>query len=664
MSKQPTDWVDVSDWQDVGAAPAAAAPNQKTADYVYTNNGYRLNPINPSAKATGSVTVLGKDGKPYTIDKFSPAVPAMASGLIEGNIRNRPENQKKTTLQSVLSSANNFGNNLAQGLNPLPFGESVVRDILGTAKNVVSAQGEQFEKAKESFGKGNYSEAIGHGLAYALPIAGPAAARTGEQIGGGDISGGLGQATALTLPFALSELKAKNIPITPKLLTKNPAEAAAVRYGMREGLPVDAATATGNPAVRGTQWLADKSIGGSFLNSSAKATGAAKFSSVLDDLANKGGSAIHPAQAGESVRSALESKIATHHGQANVAYTQLRSIEADPKNLVRVQTGTKPVLRSDGSVNPLFPPTPVFEDIALPVDVRATKAALSPIYEQMKRQMPITQQQASPGFKALENIISGPDFASASQMDADLGAIKNVARGADSPYLRSVSQGVAAKAVGELGDAVDVAVKNGGQGAVDALRRGREATKAKYETAGVLDQLRAEPVQAFNQMVYSKDAGVQQLKEIAKHAPGEMPKVGSAFLNDMLDTATSQGAFDKAQGLWSKWDKLGPQTKAILFKDARYISDLDNFFLLAKKMAENPNPSGTALVGQTGLMVAAGPSAAPYALGLAGLSKILHSPKAVSIMVDGLKVSGKVPAAAITTANLTSILESNSKSQK
>lgn len=669
MSKQPTDWQDVNDWQDVGSimepGPSAARTALEQPDYLKGLHGYIKNPLKKAAKTTGTLTVRDGDvTHELTIGDNVPAnkVPA----LIEANIRSK---------SSFRSNIGNAVSNFAQGVNPLPFLNSVYKDPLGTGSKVIQAQGAELDKAKDLYRKGEYSQAIGHGLAYVMPALGPAAANAGEQIQSGDVSGGLGSAAALLAPEVASMgLKGRSIPISPKMLTKNPAEASAVRFGLKEGLPVDAATATGNPAVRGLQWLADKSIGGSFVNASAKAEGASKLSGKLDDLANPKGSAlgrttfsVHPEQAGAAVRTALESKIKSQHGLANAEYSALRTIESDPVNLVKVQTGTKPAPLSLNTLG-IGPrgSVPVYEKIALPVDTRAAKAALTPILEQMKRQMPETQRQASPGFKALENIVDGPDYAPASQVDRDLGAIKSIARGADSPYLRDVSQGIAAKSVSELGAAVDAAVAKGGQKAVAALRNGREATRIKYEVADVLDAMREEPVQAFNQMVYSKDAGINQLRSVATHAPSEMPKVGSAFLNDILDTATAQGGFDRAAGSWAKWDKLGPETKKILFKDPKYIQDLDDFFLLAKKLEENPNASGTATVGQTGIMVGAASAGhtaavAGSVLSLAALSKIMHSPRAVNLMVNGLKVSGKVPVAAITAATLASALDSNTK---
>ncbi|HEY6991151.1 MAG TPA: hypothetical protein VH369_22330 [Bryobacteraceae bacterium] len=70
------------------------------------------------------------------------------------------------------------------------------------ANDALRAQIEQARQSAQSARQGDYSEAFGHGLAAVLPLAGPAAAKVGEQIGSGDVAGGLGAATGLVAPFA------------------------------------------------------------------------------------------------------------------------------------------------------------------------------------------------------------------------------------------------------------------------------------------------------------------------------------------------------------------------------------------------------------------------------------------------------------------------------
>lgn len=80
---------------------------------------------------------------------------------------------------------------------------------------VIGAHRDQASKAGAAGGRvlseptlagkaGAASEALGHGLATILPLIGPAAAHAGEQIGSGDVAGGLGAAAGLLTPSAVA----------------------------------------------------------------------------------------------------------------------------------------------------------------------------------------------------------------------------------------------------------------------------------------------------------------------------------------------------------------------------------------------------------------------------------------------------------------------------
>ena len=98
------------------------------------------------------------------------------------------------------SAASRFLGGVGSGLDPRPLVQAAMHPIQ-TAKGIVSAQGEQFGKAKEALGEGRYSEAFGHGLAGAVPLIGPGAAEMGERIGSGDGAGGLGEAATAMFPM-------------------------------------------------------------------------------------------------------------------------------------------------------------------------------------------------------------------------------------------------------------------------------------------------------------------------------------------------------------------------------------------------------------------------------------------------------------------------------
>jgi DNA-directed RNA polymerase subunit F len=197
-------------------------------------------------------------------------------------------------------------------------------------------------------------------------------------------------------------------------------------------------------------------------------------------------------------------------------------------------------------------------------------------------------------------------------------------------------------------------MKSTGSEALDTIRKARSETRLEHETGKILKKLREEPGEAFKQFIYQKDSGVEYLKKVAKLAPEDMPKVGRAVLQDLIGTATGEGGFDRARGIAAKWDAIGPETKAIIFKNPQLRADLDSFFLLAKKAAEVPNPSGTAVVGS--LSAAAGYAfhdpitAAAWTISAAGMAKLLHSPAGVNALRNGLKVSLKRPVEASMAA--------------
>lgn len=93
MSTQPTDWKDVNDWQDIGSVMEPGKSEARKAaevpDYLKGNTGYILNPINPNARKTGTVTARDESGKIYTIE-LDPKLPAaLVPGMIEGHIRSK-----------------------------------------------------------------------------------------------------------------------------------------------------------------------------------------------------------------------------------------------------------------------------------------------------------------------------------------------------------------------------------------------------------------------------------------------------------------------------------------------------------------------------------------------------------------------------------------------
>ncbi len=123
-------------------------------------------------------------------------------------------------------------------------GSGVVQGPENAAKGLWQAHEQQYEQAKDLAKQGRYTEAAGHAVATLLPILGPAAANTGEQIASGDVAGGVGSAAGLLAPFAAKYgLELKNAP--------NPQQADLLRREA-ENTVSQRVLAPGNPKYKST----------------------------------------------------------------------------------------------------------------------------------------------------------------------------------------------------------------------------------------------------------------------------------------------------------------------------------------------------------------------------------------------------------------------------
>jgi hypothetical protein len=465
------------------------------------------------------------------------------------------------------------------------------------------------------------------------------AVAAGQQVGQGNLRGAAGTLVGSYGPLAAGETISRfapNIRITPRLpVSLDPAELAAVQFAAKTGVPIDAASATGNPVVRNVQGFLQNAPGSALVIKRARAAQTEALKSAGADIA----AGISPAEAtpeigGTGVRQALESRIASQGSQASAAYDRLRQIENAPANRQRVTVGSKASGVLDANGNPVM--TPVTQDVALPYDFRGVKQALKPIADEMQQQITPGQQQYSKALLAIRNILDGPDVVSASTADQNLSALKAIQR--EAPNAQT--GWLATQLIKQYAPAVEAAVAKAGPEALDALHEGRQLTAAKYATKDTLDQLPTEPVGLFNKLTSAKDANINLVRDVASKAPEAMPAVGRAVVVGLMDKAFAEAGQGKPGSVLTEWQKLGPETKRILFKDPRTISNLDDFFTFAKKAAENPNPSGTAYMAQLGLdgsMLWNAPHlGVTYLIGKNALARMLTNPVTARTLTNGL----------------------------
>jgi hypothetical protein len=611
---------------------------------------------------------------------------------------------------SMWEQAGTFVKEVGAQINPITavrsLGEAVMSPI-ATTKQIGAAQEAVYRKAQSAYQQGDYVGAAAHFINYLLPLVGPSLDVAGEKMRQGDIAGGAGQSIGLGLamfgPEAISKLPPATVRTRPLIRSQlTPQEAAAVQFGEARGVPIDAATATGSPFVRGVQKVAGESLLGGAPGGAARTAQRQALTRVGEELAADVSPAVATAEtAGAGVRGSVSQLVKDLHSQAHAAYTKLREIEASPEQSTKVGTAppqsaefrrlqTKiargaedgraltmgeiktlrrmeaeleampfskrllrpaeyggslvPVEGTGGAGTPLYrqilqeaPGTAdmtradvqrgirkLLEDgewsnaargaltlarsgtyrgpalpsdapllgtttrVQMAVNVEPVKTALQRMYDQLKPEAALVPLQGGKAraLVALDRLMSGPDVAPLSVADAALSDLKSFARTA-MPELRTPGQGIAARAVSELDEAVRARAMDAGKHAMQALEEGRAATRAKYQIAEVLKGFPREDVPLHRRLTAPKDTQIGLLRKVQEAAPGEMPNVARAYLEEVFQRGPDRRLSD--------WQKLGTETKRILFPQEGQRQALDHFFLLAKKVAENPNPSGTTL---------------------------------------------------------------------
>ena len=395
----------------------------------------------------------------------------------------------------------------------------------------------------------------------------------------------------------------------------NPMEQANQQWLTEQGIQTPISMQTGSKPAANLQGTLQQSMGGGFARTSRAQTRAdlvARAQAELDkispepvtpeeagtavsqklsadlentrtDLANEvSPSPSTPEQAGQKVIDAGKKQIQLLDKQADQGYKAAWQAERDPRNIEAV-----PVRDEDGGLVHDSDGNVTTQKMPLPIDMTDVQHALQPIADRYAYTLSETDARASLGLKAMRQIINGPAMKPASAAELDLGMLKDAARNENLPELRDTSQGLAAQSVKQLQMAIDAKMAQASypgwdpasgtpSPALTNLRAGRLATAQKYDVADTfaglgrrnIDEL--EPVGVHQRLTSAGDAGINQLRDIAKVAPDAMPDVGRAFI---------EGG--------GNWSKLGPGTKKIIFGgDDNLISNLDELYAKERKFGK------------------------------------------------------------------------------
>jgi hypothetical protein len=477
-------------------------------------------------------------------------------------------------------------------------------------------------------------------LAGAMPIFGPMVHQITDDVSRGDYGAAVGHAGAVLAPGAKKPVTAavrktagKLTPKGPIVKSKlNPVEQGAVDFLEQKDVPLTVGTKTGNRFVKAAQATTQNSPVGSPAGTDFNLGTEAGLKRVAGDLADEAHpNPATPESAGRGVPARLEKNIEGLALEERAAYKEAWSGQSDPRNTFNVPVRTD---KNGGRT---------MKKVNMPVDVRDIKELAEPVFQSMQW-LPAAERSASAAYQAVKVILEGDDFIPAVQAERGLSGLKTMAR-IDNPNLRDTAQGTAASIIPKLQENIDVAVAATGQDAIRGLMKGRASHASKMEIADVAKQLREEPVQAFEQLVWRNDTGVDFLQTIQKHAPDQMAPIGRAFVQQLVEKATEGGGFNKTGTLLSKWNDLGPETKKILFPDPELRANLGKFLKGADMVSQNPNPSGTALV-QSATSI----NPMRWAAGYLG-SKLFFTPKGIALLTDSLQPKS-AGAAALTKAQI------------
>lgn len=294
--------------------------------------------------------------------------------------------------------------------------------------------------------------------------------------------------------------------------------------------------------------------------------------------------------AGDQTAKTMTAQAQQHAGLANQAYSKLADLEADPANVQTVQTGTK--------TNAYGQTEPITQDLGLPVDMRGVKEQLAPIAQEIGRYMAPAQRSADPGLEAVKNILSRPDYLPASAAEGDLGFLKQI--------MRSAAPAQAKRIAGAAIEALDSSIRDTVSqvpGGLDTLDTARSNWAAKSDIEDTLKSISGDTTGADGQVRLTQhltapaDTNIGDLEKVLNVAPGAGEAIGKGFLTGRVFKSIAQDGADftnpnQARNLWNQ---LGPRTKALLYTPEQ-IADMNGLFQFAKRVSENPNPSGSGFV--------------------------------------------------------------------
>jgi len=587
-------------------------------------------------------------------------------------------------LQNTAMQPKGFWGTLWGDISNLPaaIGEAA-KNPIQAGRAMYGQQREMYEKSKKEPGIAG----LGYRAASYLPIAGPGAVQAGEDFRAGRYGAGAAHTLELLAPSA-AKLLPKGIRLEPAVRNVyNPVEEAAVQ-SIEKDVPLSIGQRTGHPGLKRVEQTMESLPGSGIRASKARmATEEALAGKEKQLAARAGGQVTDPYGAGQALIQRRIRLTAQLKGKADRLYNEVRQSTA--VNRQTVQTGTKTVPGANplATLTPAGMPrqVPVYSVLETPVDLAPIRQGLAPVYDDLKRALPDARRANSPAWRSLEELMtSDKKFMNAMDFDRTLSAVKALARDGDSPYLSTQSQRLAKMTIAQGETEFQRAVQGAGSDVLGKLQAGRRLVRAYHNVDELFQDMSEEPAKFYYNLVQGGDRSLNTLRELRKIAPNELKTTGRTFLEGLIDKSTKEGGFGRSAGIAADWNRLGPETKELLF-GKQLTGDLDKFMLASKRVSRIMNPSGTssswyalgaygtvahalvtAITG--GFKQAALGQAALEITGAVGLpwlgSRILFSPGGAKLLTQAMTLPVRTPAWTAAATALTARVAQEAKSQQ
>ena len=438
---------------------------------------------------------------------------------------------------------------------------------------------------------------------------GPQGAVIGEKIRAGKVAEGLGDATMLVGPSLLGA--AAKIPVVSRQLAKIPDSISYTRTVRNVNNPIEeSALASVAPNVRMTpgQRAGDtrlQKVESNLRNYPETGAAAEDFyrGQELDVAAemqrrvqqqgqipgSKPPLKISNISAGNAVLDTLDARKLQLKAYADKLYDSFRQTTARAEKYVETGTGSNYPPSSDMWSTAHSSPAPytLIEKVATPVALDSVRQQLVPVYEELTRNLQAANRPSSPAFGALDEFMkSNIKYMPAADFDRFLSAVKKITRNGKSEFLRDKSQALATQIIADGEKSFQNAVQGAGPNVLEKLKKARQAVRGYHDVAEVLDDLKTEPAALFGDLVVGKNKAYNRLLTLKQWAPKALESVGRTYLEQLMETATNEGGWGRSAGVKASWERMGPETKNLLF-GPKVTQSLNDGFLAAKRLVTN-----------------------------------------------------------------------------